>query len=227
MWKLRSAEEGRETKPEVGLPLRTLCNLAGRQVWEYVPAEDDVGGDQTAQAEAHEHARGEYNRKREELGVKHSADELLRIQQCGPKYKDVVRVKRKGKAKANATETTAVDKSDFESGVLGGLEFYQQLQMDDGHWPGDYGGPMFLMPGLIITCYVTETMDTVLGAPHKAEMVRYLKNHQNPDGGYGLHIEGHSTMFGTLLSYVSMRLLGVDADSLECVRARVRSARGY
>jgi hypothetical protein len=26
-----------------------------------------------------------------------------------------------------------------------GLGFYQMLQCDDGHWAGDYGGPMFLM----------------------------------------------------------------------------------
>ena len=31
------------------------------------------------------------------------------------------------------------------------------------------------------------------------EMLRYLHNHQNKDGGFGLHIEGHSTMFGTVL----------------------------
>jgi cycloartenol synthase len=30
-------------------------------------------------------------------------------------------------------------------------------------------------------------------------MVRYLHNHQNSDGGFGLHIEGGSTMFGTAL----------------------------
>jgi cycloartenol synthase len=37
----------------------------------------------------------------------------------------------------------------------------------------------------------------VLSPQHQAEMVRYLYNHQNRDGGFGLHIEGESTMFGT------------------------------
>lgn len=215
MWKLRSAEEGREVKPEAGAPLKTLCNLAGRQVWEYVEDESKADG----QGAAHERARKEYVRKRRDFGVKHSADELLRIQCCGAGYKDVVRVKTKGKGKDEGKDSP-VDQGDFDSGVLGGLQFYEQLQMEDGHWPGDYGGPMFLMPGLIITCYVTNAMDTILGEPHKREMARYLRNHQNEDGGYGLHIEGHSTMFGTVLSYVSMRLLGVDADSQECSRAR-------
>ena len=26
---------------------------------------------------------------------------------------------------------------------------FSTVQAHDGHWPGDYGGPMFLMPGLV------------------------------------------------------------------------------
>ena len=37
-----------------------------------------------------------------------------------------------------------------------GLGFYQMLQCEDGHWGGDYGGPMFLLPGLVIAIYVTK-----------------------------------------------------------------------
>lgn len=77
------------------------------------------------------------------------------------------------------------------------MAYHTMLQQEDGHYPGDYGGPMFLMPGLIIACYVTKIMDTALPPEHQREMIRYLRNHQNEDGGFGLHIEGHSTMFGT------------------------------
>ena len=34
------------------------------------------------------------------------------------------------------------------------------------------------------------------------------------------HISGKSTVFGTTLNYVTMRLLGVDRDDLDIVRAR-------
>ena len=27
------------------------------------------------------------------------------------------------------------------------MQFYSKLQAEDGHWAGDYGGPLFLMPG--------------------------------------------------------------------------------
>ena len=30
------------------------------------------------------------------------------------------------------------------------MAWYQVLQADDGHWAGDYGGPHFLMPGLVV-----------------------------------------------------------------------------
>ncbi len=58
---------------------------------------------------------------------------------------------------------------------------------------------MFLMPGMIITLYTTGALHTVLSPAHVHEMIRYLTNHQNEDGGYGLHIEGSSNMFGTVL----------------------------
>ena len=29
------------------------------------------------------------------------------------------------------------------------LRAYSTLQAEDGFWPGDYGGPMFLLPGLV------------------------------------------------------------------------------
>jgi len=36
------------------------------------------------------------------------------------------------------------------------------------------------------------------------------------------HIEGHSTVFGTALNYVTMRLLGVDAEHPVLIKARAR-----
>lgn len=61
---------------------------------------------------------------------------------------------------------------------------------------------MFLMPGMIIALYTTQALESVLPLPYRTEMIRYLINHQNEDGGYGLHIEGQSTMFGSVLRYL-------------------------
>ncbi|XP_053483287.1 lanosterol synthase isoform X1 [Ictalurus furcatus] len=98
-----------------------------------------------------------------------------------------------------------------------GMEFYSHLQAEDGHWAGDYGGPLFLLPGLLITCHVAKIS---LSEAWKKEMVRYLRSVQLPDGGWGLHIEDKSTVFGTALSYTTLRILGVGPDDPDMVRAR-------
>ncbi|XP_026851595.2 lanosterol synthase [Electrophorus electricus] len=101
--------------------------------------------------------------------------------------------------------------------ALKGMEFYSRLQAEDGHWTGDYGGPLFLLPGLLITCHVAKIS---LPEAWKKEMVRYLRSVQLPDGGWGLHVEDNSTVFGTALSYTTLRILGVLPDDPDMVRAR-------
>jgi squalene cyclase len=87
------------------------------------------------------------------------------------------------------------------------VDFYQQLQCDDGHWAGDYGGPHFLLPGLVVTWYVTGRQEELLPQSKRKAMAHYLRCHQQTDGGWGTHIESPSTMFGTTLCYVALRLL--------------------
>jgi lanosterol synthase len=67
--------------------------------------------------------------------------------------------------------------------IQNGMSFYCQLQTEDGHWAGDYGGPLFLMSGLLIVCHITGIS---LSLQQKAEMIRYLRNVQLTDGGWGL-----------------------------------------
>lgn len=114
----------------------------------------------------------------------HSSDLLLRLQ--AP-----LRGRRSAEAAAVAVpklpkslrDGAAVPAETVEHALRAGLSFYSTLQAPDGHWPGDYGGPMFLMPGLLIALHVTGAMDRVLSKEHKTEMVRYLCNHANDDGG--------------------------------------------
>ena len=77
---------------------------------------------------------------------------------------------------------------------------------------------MFLLPGLVITWYVTET---VVPQAFATEIKRYLFARQHPeDGGWGLHIEGHSSVFGTAMNYVVLRLLGASEEEKRMVKAR-------
>lgn len=108
-------------------------------------------------------------------------------------------------------------KSEAQEAFEKGTDFYLGLQEADGHWAGDYGGPHFLLPGLVVASYITQTP---LPDPHRALIRRYMLNHQNADGGWGLHIEDKSTMFGTVMQYVALRLLGADKNLPEMAKAR-------
>jgi squalene/oxidosqualene cyclase-like protein len=104
-----------------------------------------------------------------------------------------------------------------EEAAAKGISFYQMLQCDDGHWAGDYGGPMFLLPGLVCVLYIT---NAPWPAGRREAMITYLRNHQQIDGGWGTHIECASTMFGSVLNYVALRLLGEDANAEYMIAAR-------
>ena len=49
-----------------------------------------------------------------------------------------------------------------------GIGYMESVQAEEGMWPGDYGGPMFLMPGLLIALYVSKSLNAVLSKHHQA-----------------------------------------------------------
>ncbi|XP_010539598.1 PREDICTED: camelliol C synthase-like isoform X1 [Tarenaya hassleriana] len=104
-----------------------------------------------------------------------------------------------------------------------GIRFFSALQADDGHWPAENAGPLFPLPPLVFCLYITGVLDEIFSAEHRKQALWYIYCHQNEDGGWGLHIEGHSTMFCTTLNYICMRILGEGPDGGRenaCTRAR-------
>lgn len=155
---------------------------AGRQIWYLEEDEEGEGEDQEFQQE-------------------HVFNPSVNPNASDKIFRDIMLSKWRGSMPTEETPATARDTA------IKGLSFYQMIQCDDGHWAGDYGGPMFLMPGLVCTLYVTKAP---FPQARKDAMIAYLKNHQQADGGWGTHIECASTMFGSVLSYTTLRLLGVD-----------------
>ncbi|KAF2725157.1 ERG7, lanosterol synthase [Polychaeton citri CBS 116435] len=104
-----------------------------------------------------------------------------------------------------------------------GMSFFSHLQLEPGNWGCEYGGPMFLLPGLVVTLYA---IDKPLPRPEQIEIIRYIFNMQNVglknggDGGWGLHIEGDSSVFGTAMNYTALRLLGVSPNDQRMQQAR-------
>ncbi|KAL0333629.1 UNVERIFIED_CONTAM: Cycloartenol Synthase [Sesamum angustifolium] len=193
MWRLRLSE-GDDAW------LKTSNDHTGRQFWEFDPTPGTA-----EEQELVEKARSDFKTSRYEM--KHNSDLLMRIQFAKENPREVELPQVKVDSEEEITEATAVIT------LRRAMRFYSSLQAEDGHWPGDYGGPLFLLPGLIIALSIMDALNTFLPDEHQKEICRYLYNHQNPDGGWGLHIEGRSGMFCTALNYVSLRLLGEGADS--------------
>lgn len=179
-----------------------LLTKNGRQIWAYKPKSRNIDkhldhaqdfSEQDLQAFAQDFS---FNRQLNPT----SGDKVFRQQALTDNATPYTGKKPQS---SNQEEQTLID------GLIKGMHYFSQLQSDEGHWAGDYGGPLFLLPGLLIASYLSETP---FPRPHQEMMKIYLFNHQHTDGGWGMHIEGEPTMFGTVMQYVSLRLLGADKE---------------
>ena len=98
-----------------------------------------------------------------------------------------------------------------------GLQHLVARQAEDGSWPGDYSGPLFLLPMYVAACHVTGER---IPAARRRGMETHLRRVVHEDGSVGLHPEGDGTMFATSLTYVALRILGVSADDPTARRMR-------
>ena len=104
---------------------------------------------------------------------------------------------------------------DVMNKALGNL---RRLQAERGSWPGDYGGPMFLLPMYVALAWTAKRLPA---ADRVARIILYFSNVQRADGSIGLHAEStEGSMFTTALSYVAMRLLGLPAADERLMRMR-------
>lgn len=100
-----------------------------------------------------------------------------------------------------------------------GASFYQLLQdPESGIFPCQYKGPMFMTIGYVVVNYIA---GVEIPKPQRIEMIRYIVNTAHPvDGGWGLHASDKTTVFGTAINYVNLRLLGLSSDHPVCIKAR-------
>ena len=82
----------------------------------------------------------------------------------------------------DAPDTSSTPQTALEAARKAG-HFYSMLQTEDGHWAGDYGGPHFLLPGLVVAWYVMGRPDKMIDEQQGTMMRRYLTVHQQSDGG--------------------------------------------
>nr|XP_029154262.1 probable oxidosqualene cyclase isoform X4 [Arachis hypogaea] len=209
MWKLKVSER-KEEKEWV----RSMNKHLGRQFWEFDP---HLG--------THQHhlqlqqLRQHFTDNR--FQSNHSSDLLMRFQFAREKG---LKMNNNNVNKIEKVESEEEIKEEVVRKTLkSALRSLSTLQTEDGFWPGDYGGPLFLLPGLVIGLWVTGAINAIFSPEHKQEIRRYLFNHQNKDGGWGLHIDGESTMLSTALNYVTLRLIGEDVDGGDGAMLKARS----
>ncbi|XP_051113920.1 cycloartenol Synthase-like isoform X2 [Andrographis paniculata] len=218
MWKLRFSDDEDDGHNRW---LTTVNRHAGRQFWEFHPTPPSPRHNAAV-----EQARRNFQASRR--SIRQSSDLLMRIQ-FAEKNEVFWHPGRSYDGNGNGDDDGDGDgDGDGDERVVNvlrkGMRFYSSLQADDGHWPGDYAGPLFLIPPLIIALFIMDSLSSTLSEECRREIRRYLYNHQNEDGGWGLHIEGHSTMFGTVLNYVALRLLGEEVDGqIDGAMSRARS----
>ncbi|GAB4850351.1 hypothetical protein Ancab_029653 [Ancistrocladus abbreviatus] len=189
MWRLRVAESGNNPY------INSTNNYLGRQIWEFDPNYGTL--EELAQVEE---ARKKFRDNRDH--VKCSSDALLHLQLLKEnKFENSIPQVKIGDEEEVRCEVVTVT-------LKRAVRLLSALQASDGHWPAENSGVMFYFPPLVFVLYITGHLDSVFTSEHKKEILRYMYNHQNKDGGWGLHIEGHSTMFGTALNYICMRMLG-------------------
>lgn len=204
MWRLKIAEGN-------GPYLYSTNNYVGRQIWEY-----DPNADGTEQSEEYEKAREQFREQRKK-GFHSCADLFMRLQLKKESGIDLLSVPP---VRLGENEEVTYEKATIA--VKKALRVNRAVQASDGHWPAENAGPMFFTPPLLIALYISGTINTQLTSEHRKEMVRYIYNHQNEDGGWGFYIEGHSTMIGSALSYVALRILGEGPDAGNGAVARAR-----
>ncbi|XP_057980688.1 lupeol synthase-like [Malania oleifera] len=194
MWKLRIGEGD-------GAWLRSGNNHIGRHYWEY-----DANAGTPKERAYVEKLRKNFHHNR--FRSKQSSDLLMRMQlrkENGGGWEETINTGSPGLKVKDGEEVTeeAVRRT-----VRRAIAFYSSIQAHDGHWPAESAtAPLFFLPPLVIALYITGGMNAILTPEHQKEIIRYIYNHQNEDGGWGFHIEGHSTMLGTALCYVAVRLL--------------------
>ncbi|CAN4096433.1 unnamed protein product [Withania somnifera] len=204
MWKLKIA------KGQDGPYLYSTNNYVGRQTWEF----DPNAGTAEEQAEVEEAHQQFWNNR---YKVKPSSDRLWRMQFLREKnFKQKIGAVKLEEGEEISHEVAA-------NALRIAVHFFSALQASDGHWPAENAGPLFFLPPFVMCMYITGHLNSVFPAEHRKEILRYIYCHHNEDGGWGLHVEGHSTMFCTALNYIWMRILGEGPDGGEnnaCARAR-------
>jgi len=121
------------------------------------------------------------------------------------------------------TSPTAI-RSEVDHAISRAQEVLLATQAPDGHWVGEAEANSTITSEYLLLCHLLDRVDR----EREAKMVRYLREHQLPDGGYSLYDGGSANLSATIKAYFAMKVAGVPADdpSMAAARALIRERGG-
>ena len=90
------------------------------------------------------------------------------------------------------------------------------LQNRQGYWVGELQGDSILESEYLLLKFILGQETD----PDLPKIANYLRNLQNPDGGWSLFPGGPSDLSGTVKAYFALKLMGDDPDAPHMHRAR-------
>ncbi|KAM6555120.1 hypothetical protein CsatB_015882 [Cannabis sativa] len=206
MWRLKIGERGNDPN------IYSTNEFVGRQIWEF----DAEAGTAEERAEVEAARSNFYNRRSQ---VTTSVDSLWRMQFLREKsFKQTIPA-------VHIEDDEVISHEKITCAIRRSAHYLSALQASDGHWPAENSGPSYFLPPFVMCLYITGHLNTIFTSEHRKEIFRHMYNHQNEDGGWGLHVGGHSSMFGTTFNYICLRILGEELpkngeEDNACARAR-------
>ena len=123
-----------------------------------------------------------------------------------------------------ATAARRTTDSPLEQAVSRTVKWLLSSQSQEGYWWGELEADTTLESDYILYLHVLGELDS----PKTAKLAKYIRDRQQPDGGWNIFYGGPSELNATIKAWVALRLAGdaSGSDHLQRARARIHALGG-
>jgi squalene-hopene/tetraprenyl-beta-curcumene cyclase len=108
--------------------------------------------------------------------------------------------------------------SPVEQAVSRSVKWMLSAQSQEGYWWGELEADTTLESDYILYLQILGELDS----PKTAKLAKYIRDRQQPDGGWNIFYGGPSELNATVKAWVALRMAGDSADSAHLKRARAK-----
>lgn len=106
----------------------------------------------------------------------------------------------------------------LDRAIQAGRDSLLAKQNPAGYWCGELQGDSILESEYILTRFILDEEDD----PRLVKIANYLRNLQQPDGGWNMYPGGATEISGSVKAYFALKLMGDSPDAPHMVKARQR-----